>query len=78
MGASAISLTSRNIVVEDFLPGTATFAQNTETVLGLGAVLVTPLVLAASDAAAAAAGCVVGCVYINNGGSFNYLRTRMS
>lgn len=77
--ASAITLTSRNICVEDFLPGTTTFAQTTETVLGLGSgITVTPLVVAASDAAAAAASVPVGAVYINNGGSFNYLRTRMS
>jgi hypothetical protein len=77
--ASAVTLTSRNIVVEDFLPGVATFAQTTGTVLGLGpGITITPLVVAVSDAAAAAAGCPVGCLYINNGGSFNYLRTRMS
>lgn len=77
--ASAITLTARNIVVEDFLPGVATFSQNTETVLGLGAgILVTPLVVAANDAAAAAASVPVGAVYISSGGSFNYLRTRMT
>ena len=76
--ASAITLTARNIVVEDFLPGSTTFAQNTENVLGLGAVLVTPLVVAANDAAAAAASVPLGGVYVCNGGSFNYLRTRMT
>lgn len=76
--SDSITLTPRNLVVEDFLPGVASFAQNTETILGLGAVLVTPLVVAASDAAASAAGVPVGAVYVNNGGSFNYLRTRMS
>ena len=78
MDASAITLTSRPICVEDFLPGTTTFAQATLTVLGLGPVTVTPLVVAASDGAAASAGCPVGSLYVNNGGSFNYLRTRMS
>jgi hypothetical protein len=78
MASSAITLASRPICVEDFLPGTATFAQATLTVLGVGAVTLTPLVVAASDGAAASAGCAVGTVYVNNGGSFNYLRTRMS
>jgi hypothetical protein len=75
--ADVVVITPRGLVVEDFMQGT-TFTQTTGTVLGLGSgITITPLVVAISDAAAAVAGCPVGAIYINNGGAFNYLRTRM-
>lgn len=74
----SVSLTMRGLYANDFATS-ATFATTTDTILGLGSgITVTPLVLAVSDAAAAAAGVPVGGVYVNNGGSFIYLRTRMS
>ena len=74
----------RTIMVEDFLAngsvGSTTFAQTTGYVLGIGQVTLTPLVGAASDVAAAAAGVPVGGIYVCQPASpgFNYLRTRMS
>jgi hypothetical protein len=74
----AITVQPRPLYVED-LAQSATFAQTTDTVLGLGSgVVVTPFVIAASDAAASAAGVPVGGVYLNSGGAFTYLATRMS
>ncbi len=74
----AITIQPRPLYVED-LSQAASFAQTTATILGLGpGVVVTPFVLAASDAAAAAAGVPVGGCYLNSGGSFTYLATRMS
>jgi hypothetical protein len=76
--ASSVTETYRGICVEDFMT-TTTFAQTTGTVLGLGpGITLTPLVVAASDAAAASAGVPVGAQYIRSGGAFNYLATRMS
>lgn len=75
---SSLSLTFRGIVVEDLMRS-ATFAQTTATILGLGAgITVTPFVAAATDSAAGSAGVPIGAVYINTGGSFNYLATRLS
>lgn len=73
----SVTLTFRGITTQDFATNSS-FAQITQTVLGVGPVLVTPLVLAASDAAATTAGVPLGGVYINNGGAFNYLKTRMT
>lgn len=75
--ADAVTVAPRQLVAEDFATN-ATFAQVTMTILGLGPTTVTPLVSAASDGAAASAGVPVGGLYLNTGGSFNYLRTRMS
>lgn len=77
MATPAVSLQFRGIYVQDFATS-ASFAQVSDTVLGLGSVSLTPLVLAASDAAANSAGVPVGGVYVNNGGSFAYIRTRMT
>ena len=61
----SVTIQMRGIALEDLLTNSTT-AQVTQTVLGVGAVPLTPLVLAASDSAAAAAGCNVGDVYLNN------------
>ena len=74
----SVTLQFRGLVAQDFMTS-STFATTTTTLLGLGAgITVTPMVVADSDAAAAAAGAPVGAVYVNNGGSFPYLRTRMT
>ncbi len=75
--ADAVTVVPRQLVAEDFSTN-ATFSQVTMTIMGLGPTTVTPIVSAASDAAAAAAGVPVGALYLNTGGSFNYLATRMS
>lgn len=75
--ADAVTIVPRQLVAEDFATSTI-FSQVTMTILGLGPTTVTPLVAAPSDGAAASAGVPVGGVYLNTGGSFNYLRTRMS
>jgi hypothetical protein len=77
--ADAISLTSHPVCVEDFIDPASpnTVAQQvTYNVLGIGAVLVTPLVIAASDAAAATAGVIVGQLYVYTGGAYNILKIR--
>lgn len=73
----AVTVQFRGITVEDFL-SSATTAQVAQTVLGVGSVNMTPLVLAAGDAAAGVAGVLVGELYINSAVTPNRLRTRMS
>jgi hypothetical protein len=78
MATPAISLTFRGLTVQDLMQ-VSNFSQTTTTVLGVGSgVLVTGFVAAASDAAAAAAAVPVGASYINTGGAFPYLATRMT
>lgn len=85
MSAAAV-ITPRPIYVEDMsatnVPGTTT----TDTILGLGSgvtvtkvpiTLLTQLVVAANDAAAATAGVPVGGIYVNST-TGNALHTRMS
>ncbi len=73
----SVTVTYRLLATEDFLTS-PTVAQVTQTVLGVGDVLVTPLVLAAGDAAAAVAGVNVGEVYMDSSVSPNRLRVRMT
>lgn len=67
----------RKLAAEDFLTS-ATSAQVTATVLGVGDVLVTPLVLAAGDTAAGVAGVLVGEVYVDSAVTPNRLRVRLT
>jgi hypothetical protein len=76
--ADALSVISRPVAVEDFIDPAnvnTVFQQLPYNVLGIGSALITPLVVAANDAAAAAAGVPQYGIYICNGGAFNYLRS---
>ena len=73
-----VMINPRKLYAEDFATG-ASFAQTTDTILGLGSgITVTPIVSAVSDAAAAAAGVPLGAMYLNVGGAFNYLKARLT
>ena len=72
----SVTVVYRLLANEDFLTS-ATPAQVTATVLGVGDVLVTPFVLAAGDAAAAAAGVLVGQCYFDSSVTPNVLRCRL-
>jgi hypothetical protein len=65
----------RYLYLED-LTHAITAGQVTDTVGGLGPVLLTPFVAAASDAAAASAGIPVDGIYIYTGSTPNYLKRR--
>jgi hypothetical protein len=73
----SVTVVYRLLATEDFLTS-PTVAQVTQTVLGVGNVLVTPFVLAAGDAAAAVAGVNVGELYVNSAVSPQRLRVRMT
>ena len=73
---SSVTVSFRKMANEDVLTS-STPAQVTQTVMGVGAVSVTPFVLAAGDAAAAAAGVLVGQLYMDSSVSPNRLRVRM-
>lgn len=75
--ADSVSITFRGIALEDFLTSNTT-AQVEQTVMGVGQVLVTPIVAAASDTDAAAAGVPVSGVYLYTGATPNYLKSRQS
>jgi hypothetical protein len=76
--ADSVTEQYRPIYLED-LGTSATLAQTTDTVMGVGpGVPVTPIVAAASDVAAAAAGVPVGGIYLFNATVPNYLKARMS
>jgi hypothetical protein len=75
--ADSASVTFRKICVED-MATTAGIAQITATVMGVGSISLTALVLAAGDAAAATAGVLVGQVYVDSSVTPNRLRVRMS
>lgn len=78
MANDAVVLLMRPLYAQDFATATS-FATTTDTILNVGAgITVTPMVLAANDTAAAAAGVPVGGIYVNNGGAFIYLKTRMT
>lgn len=73
----SLTVTYRGIAMEDFFTS-ATPAQVTQTVLGVGDVLVTPFVLAAGDAAAAIAGVLLGQCYVDSSVTPNRLRSRLT
>ena len=73
----SVTVQFRGLAAQDFLTNT-TFAQVTATIMGVGNVLVTPIVTATSDADAGTKSVPVGAVYLNIGGSFPYLATRLS
>lgn len=73
----SLTVQFRGIAMEDFLTS-STVAQVSANVLGVGAVNITPFVLAAGDSAAAAAGVNVGEIYMNSAVTPNRLRARMS
>jgi hypothetical protein len=82
---AAALLTPRPIYMEDLAVGTIPGTQTTAVILGLGSAtvtyipltLLTQLVVATNDAAAATAGVAVGSSYINSTLG-NVLHTRMS
>ena len=71
----SVTVVYRLLANEDFMTS-ATPDQVTATVLGVGDVLVTPFVLAAGDAAAAAAGVAQWQVYMDSSVTPNRLRVR--
>lgn len=72
--ADSVSLIYRGIGLEDLLTS-ATPAPVNVPVLNVGpSIPVTPIVAAASDAAATAAGLAVGTLYMNNGGAVFFLQ----
>lgn len=73
--SDAIQIQFRPIYQED-LATSATNAQVTDTVIGVGSVLMTPFVRAANDSVAVGLGIVVGQVYYNT--SINALKVRMT
>ena len=73
----SVTVQFRGIANEDFLTS-ATTAQVNQTVMGVGVVPLTPFVIAAGDAAASAAGVLVGEIYMNSAVTPNKLRTRMT
>jgi len=73
----SVTIDFRKLAAEDFLTS-ATPAQVSQVVLGVGTVSLTPLVLAAGDVAAGIAGVLVGELYVNSAVTPHRLRTRMS
>lgn len=73
----SVTVIYRKLAAEDFLTSD-TPDQVTATVLGVGDVLVTPLVLAAGDVAAGVAGVNVGEVYVSSAVTPNRLRVRLT
>lgn len=72
--ADSLSVTFRPVFLED-LGTSTTLSQTTATVMGLGpGIPVTPIVAAASDAAAITTGLNAGDIYLNNGETPNRLR----
>lgn len=74
---NSVTVSFRKLYVEDLATNNNN-SQVTDTVMGVGSVSLTPLVLASGDAGAATAGVLVGQVYIDSGVTPNRLRTRMS
>ena len=73
--SDAVQLQFRPIYQED-LATSATNAQVTDTVLGVGSVLLTPWVRAANDSAAAGLSIALGQIYWNT--TINGLKARMT
>lgn len=73
----SVTVVYRLLANQDFLTS-ATPAQVTATILGVGDVLVTPFVLAAGDTAAGVAGVLVGQLYMDSAVTPNRLRVRMT
>lgn len=76
MASDSVTLQFRGIAVEDFLTTNVTLAQISQTVLGVGSIPLSPLVVAANDTEAKALGVAQWSVYVNNSGSVLVLRTQ--
>jgi len=73
----SVTVSYRGIAMEDFLTSD-TPDQVSQVVLGVGAVDLTPFVVAAGDAAALSAGVDLGQVYMDSSVSPNRLKARMT